>query len=185
MMGCSKDAASPTACSRGQVSHMAIYPQCRLFPGGLEFFVLLKLRPRGLHGYALAQAIQSASNNLIRVEGGNLYQALRRLHKAKLIDVRCGISSGNRRIQIYKLTASGEEHLVRELPRIERMLEGVTTILASASAPYTSSSPAVASLKDFQGGHLPASPRSSTKDWVERHADSHVPVSPSAQTSSE
>ena len=138
---------------------MAIYPQCRLFPGGLELLVLLKLKPRGLHGYALAQAIQRASNNLIRVEGGTLYQALRRLRKAKLIEAQCGITSRNRRVQIYKLTASGEEHLVREVPRVERMLEGVTAILASAIAPHTSCNSPVASLEDCQGGCLPASPR--------------------------
>ena len=44
-------------------------PTMSPFPGGLEWLVLLKLKPRGLHGDALARAIQRGSNNLIRVEG--------------------------------------------------------------------------------------------------------------------
>ena len=43
-----------------------------LFPGVLEMMVLHILQQKPLHGYALVQAIQSMSNDLLRVEEGSL-----------------------------------------------------------------------------------------------------------------
>jgi len=40
------------------------------------------------------------------------------------------ISATNRRLRIYKLTAAGSKHLEREVSRFERMLDGVTRVLA-------------------------------------------------------
>ena len=56
-----------------------------LFPGALEMMVLRLLKREPLHGYALVQRIQQASNDLLRVEEGTLYPALQRLHRAKLV----------------------------------------------------------------------------------------------------
>jgi hypothetical protein len=41
-----------------------------------------------------------------------------------------GVSSTNRRVRIYKLTAAGTKHLEREVSSFERMLEGITHVLA-------------------------------------------------------
>ena len=43
-----------------------------LFPGALEMMILQTLRLGPLHGYALAQTIKRASDNLVRVEEGAL-----------------------------------------------------------------------------------------------------------------
>jgi PadR family transcriptional regulator PadR len=40
------------------------------------------------------------------------------------------ISPANRRVRIYKLTAAGAKHLEREVSTFERMLEGITRVLA-------------------------------------------------------
>ena len=40
-----------------------------LFPGALEMMVLRLLKQRPMHGYALVQRIQQASNNLCKSEG--------------------------------------------------------------------------------------------------------------------
>src|SRR5687768_12438568 len=53
-----------------------------LFPGALEMMVLQTLRLGPLHGYALAQAIKRASDDLVRVDEGALYPALQRMLKA-------------------------------------------------------------------------------------------------------
>jgi hypothetical protein len=50
--------------------------------------------------------------------------------KAELVKAEWGISSTNRRVRIYKLTAVGVKHLEREISRFERMLEGITRVLA-------------------------------------------------------
>jgi transcriptional regulator len=89
----------------------------------------LKRQPR--HGYALAKHIKLVSNDLLQIEEGSLYPALQRLLKAELVKAEWGISSTNRRVRIYKLTAAGAKHLQREISRFEQMFEGITRVLAA------------------------------------------------------
>src|SRR6202049_5100750 len=102
-----------------------------LFPGALEMMILESLRRQPAHGYALVQHIQQRSNNLLQVEEGSLYPALQRLLKAQLVKAEWGVSSTNRRVRIYKLTAMGTKHLQREISRFEQMFEGITRVLAA------------------------------------------------------
>jgi len=101
-----------------------------LFPGALEMMVLRTLKRQPLHGYALVQHIKRASNDLLQIEEGSLYPALQRLLKEQLVQAEWGISDTNRRVRMYKLTATGEKHLKREVSTFERMLEGITRVLA-------------------------------------------------------
>lgn len=106
-------------------------PQQRdLFPGALEMMILRTLKRRPLHGYALAQHIKRTSNDLLQIEEGSLYPALQRLLKEELVKAEWTISSTNRRVRLYKLTAAGAKHLQQEVSRFERMLEGITRVLA-------------------------------------------------------
>src|SRR2546421_8425720 len=101
-----------------------------LFPGALEMMILRTLKRQPLHGYALAQHIKRTSNDLLQIEEGSLYPTLQRLLKADLVKAEWSISSTNRRVRIYKLTAKGAKHLEHEVSRFERMLEGITRVLA-------------------------------------------------------
>jgi PadR family transcriptional regulator PadR len=102
-----------------------------LFPGALEMMILRTLKKQPLHGYALAKQIKHVSNDLLQIEEGSLYPALQRLLKAELVNAEWGISSTNRRVRIYKLTAVGTKHLQREISRFEQMFEGITRVLAA------------------------------------------------------
>ena len=102
-----------------------------LFPGALEMMILRTLKRQPLHGYALAKHIKYVSNDLLQIEEGSLYPALQRLLKAELVKAEWGISSTNRRVRIYKLTAAGVKHLQREISRFEQMFEGITRVLAA------------------------------------------------------
>lgn len=101
-----------------------------LFPGALEMMILRTLKRQPLHGYALAQYIKQTSNDLLQIEEGSLYPALQRLLKEELVKAEWGVSSTNRRVRIYKLTAAGTKHLEREVSRFEKMLDGITRVLA-------------------------------------------------------
>ena len=101
-----------------------------LFPGALEMMILRTLKQQALHGYALAKHIKRTSNDLLQIEEGSLYPALQRLLKEELVKAEWNISSTNRRVRIYKLTAKGAKHLEHEVSRFERMLEGITRVLA-------------------------------------------------------
>ena len=101
-----------------------------LFPGALEMMILRTLKRQPFHGYALAQHIKRTSKDLLQIEEGSLYPALQRLLKAELVKAEWSISSTNRRVRIYKLTAKGAKHLEQEVSRFEKMLEGITRVLA-------------------------------------------------------
>jgi PadR family transcriptional regulator, regulatory protein PadR len=101
-----------------------------LFPGALEMMILRTLKRHPLHGYALAQHIKRTSNDLLQIEEGSLYPALQRLLKEELVKAEWSISSTNRRVRVYKLTANGAKHLEHEVSRFEKMLEGITRVLA-------------------------------------------------------
>jgi PadR family transcriptional regulator, regulatory protein PadR len=106
-----------------------------LFPGALEMMILESLRRQPAHGYALVQHIHQRSNNLLQVEEGSLYPALQRLLKAKLVKAEWGVSSTNRRVRTYQITASGLRHLEQQISSFERMFEGVTLVLNPSKSP--------------------------------------------------
>jgi transcriptional regulator len=101
-----------------------------LFPGALEMMILRILKRQPLHGYALVQHIKRTSDDLLQIEEGSLYPALQRLLKEELVKAEWSISATNRRVRIYKLTAAGAKHLEREVSSFEKMLEGITRVLA-------------------------------------------------------
>ena len=105
-----------------------------LFPGALEMMILRTLKRQPLHGYALAQHIKRASDDVLQIEEGSLYPALQRLLKEELVKAEWGVSSTNRRVRTYRLTNAGAKHLEQEVSRFERMLEGITRVLAPSES---------------------------------------------------
>jgi PadR family transcriptional regulator, regulatory protein PadR len=105
-----------------------------LFPGALEMMILRMLKRQPMHGYALVQQIKRTSQDLLVIEEGSLYPALQRLLKEEFVKAEWDISPANRRVRTYKLTAAGAKHLEREVSTFERMLEGITRVLAPEGA---------------------------------------------------
>jgi transcriptional regulator len=105
-----------------------------LFPGALEMMILESLRREPAHGYALVQHIQQRSNNLLQVEEGSLYPALQRLLKAKLVKAEWKVSTTNRRVRIYQITAAGRRRLEEQISSFERMFEGISLVLNPGKA---------------------------------------------------
>ena len=75
------------------------------------------------------QHIQHRSNNLLQVEEGSLYPALQRLLKAKLVKADWVLSSTNRRVRTYQITAAGVRQLEQQISSFERMFEGISLVL--------------------------------------------------------
>ena len=105
-----------------------------LFPGSLEMMILQTLRRQPMHGYALAETIRRASNDLLQVEEGTLYPALLRMLKAGWVSSEWGVSARNRRVRIYRITAAGRKQLAREVSAFERMLEGFQRVMRKAQS---------------------------------------------------
>jgi len=91
--------------------------------------ILQTLRRGPLHGYALAQLIKAASEDMLQIEEGSLYPALQRMLKAGWLAAEWGVSQRNRRVRIYKITATGRKQLEREVSSFERMLEGIARVM--------------------------------------------------------
>jgi PadR family transcriptional regulator, regulatory protein PadR len=100
-----------------------------LFPGALEMMILQTLRRGPLHGYALAHFIKRTSDDLLQIEEGSLYPALQRMLKAGWVAAEWKLSSRNRKIRIYKVTATGRKQLEHKVSSFERMLAGIARVM--------------------------------------------------------
>ena len=105
-----------------------------LFPGALEMMILQTLRRGPLHGYALAQAIKRASDELVHVEEGSLYPALQRMLKSGWLSAEWGVSARSRQVRIYRLTAAGRKQLERKVSAFERLLAGITKVMRTSES---------------------------------------------------
>ena len=101
-----------------------------LFPGALEMRILRTLKRQPLHGYALVRQIKRTSNDLLQIEEGSLHPALQRLLKEEFVKAEWSSLPQTGGFGFIKLTAAGATHLEREVSSFERMLEGMTRVLA-------------------------------------------------------
>ena len=104
-----------------------------ILQGTLALLVLRSLAARGrLHGYAITNYIQRASDDLLRVEEGSLYPALHRMEQEGLVKAEWGTSEKNRPARFYALTAAGRKQLALEQEQWDRLTEGVRRVLRYA-----------------------------------------------------
>jgi transcriptional regulator len=103
-----------------------------LLPGTLDMLILKVVRRVPMHGYAVAQSIQEASRDVLKVEEGALYPALHRLEVRGLLKAEWGTSDNNRRAKFYTLTALGRRELDHEAAYWERVAAAVTRVMQTA-----------------------------------------------------
>ena len=101
-------------------------------PGTLDMLVLKTLSRGTMHGYSIAQFIQQASSDVLKVEEGALYPALHRLEVRGLLKAEWGSSDNNRRAKFYRLTALGRRELERETDYWTRVAGAVTRVMQTA-----------------------------------------------------
>ncbi len=101
--------------------------------GALDLLVLKTLAARApLHGYAIATHIQQVSEDVLRVEEGSLYPALHRLEGVGWVASEWSVSSTNRRVKLYHLTAAGRTQLEAEEQRWSELTRAVGKVLRFA-----------------------------------------------------
>ena len=103
-----------------------------LIPGTLDMLILKTVSRGAMHGYAIAQSIQEASRDVLRVEEGALYPALHRLEVRGLLRSEWGTSDNNRRAKYYRLTALGRRELDSETAYWARVAAAVTRVMQTA-----------------------------------------------------
>lgn len=100
--------------------------------GNLDLLILQTLARGSEHGYGITCAILNASENLLRVEEGSLYPALRRLEADGLISAEWKASENNRRARYYAITRSGKKQLAEMVDRWRQHAAAMSTFLGSA-----------------------------------------------------
>ena len=100
-----------------------------LLQGTLGLVVLKALLGGALHGYAIARWVEQTTGDVLQVEEGSLYPALRRLEDRGFITSQWGLSENNRRARYYSLTAAGRKHLKSEAARWLEFSDAVVQVL--------------------------------------------------------
>lgn len=106
-----------------------------LIHGPLHLMILKTLSWEPLHGYAIARAIRTLTDDVLRVEEGSLYPALHRLKQRGLVEASWGVSENNRRAKYYRLTARGRRHLASESTNWLRYADAVGNVLKAQRTP--------------------------------------------------
>ena len=102
-------------------------------PGTLDMLILKTLAQNGeAHGFQIAEAIERASDDVLKVEEGSLYPALQRMLIKGWISGEWGRTDGNRRARFYRLTVAGKKQLERELVDYRRVSLAIARILQLA-----------------------------------------------------
>jgi transcriptional regulator len=103
-----------------------------LLAGTLDMLVLRTLTLGALHGYAIAQHLDSTSKGALRVQPGSLYPALERLLGKGLVTARWATSPTGRQARYYTITASGRRKLAEKTAAYERVTQGIARVLRKA-----------------------------------------------------
>jgi transcriptional regulator len=101
--------------------------------GTLDLLILkIVARAGRQHGYAIAQRIHLATEELLRIEEGSLYPALQRMTHEKWLRAQWGRTDTGRRARFYTITATGQRQLEEEERRWVVLTEAVNKALRFA-----------------------------------------------------
>jgi PadR family transcriptional regulator PadR len=105
-----------------------------LLQGTLGILILKSLLLGPAHGFAVARWIEETTGDVLRIEEGSLYPALRRLEDRGWVASEWGVSENNRRARFYTITAAGRKHLRSEASVWLRYSQAVTRVLRAEPA---------------------------------------------------
>jgi transcriptional regulator len=103
-----------------------------LLHGTLETLVLKTLAGGRRHGYAIARAIEEATDGIVEIEEGSLYPALYRLERKEWVEAEWGTSELGRRAKFYRLTPRGRRQLAAQTADWTRFAAAISRMLLSA-----------------------------------------------------
>ena len=97
--------------------------------GSLELLILETLDYSPQHGFGIVAHIETASENLLKVEEGSLYPALHRLEKQKLVQGSWKTTENGRKAKLYAITAAGRTRLAEVRKHWKSVARGVKLVL--------------------------------------------------------
>lgn len=103
-----------------------------LLQGTLGILILKALLSGSAHGYAIARWVEDTTGDVLRIEEGSLYPALRRLEDNGWVTSEWGLSENNRRAKYYQMTPVGKRQLRAESTEWRQYAEAVFKVLETA-----------------------------------------------------
>lgn len=103
-----------------------------ILQGTLNMMILQILLPGKANGYEIAKLIEQRSDELLQVDHGSLYPALRRLESKQLIKAEYEVSPTNRRARYYSLTSAGRKQVALEHSRWQTLVHAITRVMRPA-----------------------------------------------------
>jgi transcriptional regulator len=108
---------------------MPAQSRIELLQGTLDMLILQTLRWRDEHGYGIAQAIRSGSQDILQVETGSLYPALHRLEKQGWIKSEWRTTENKQRAKYYRITLAGRKRLNEEHGRWNQLSSAIRSLM--------------------------------------------------------
>ena len=106
--------------------------QSEMVQGTLDMLILQTLVTGPAHGQTVAHSIEKRSEEVLQVEHGSLYPALRRLQNRGWIASFWGTSENNRKAKYYRLTPEGKKQLAAQTSRWDQLVKAIGRILNPA-----------------------------------------------------
>src|ERR1700743_1944353 len=100
-----------------------------MLQGTLDMLILRTLVLGPAHGHTIAHAIERGSEEVLQVEHGSLYPALRRLQNRGWLAAFWGTSDNKRKAKYYRLTPEGKRQLLAQTSRWEQLVRAIGRIL--------------------------------------------------------
>lgn len=97
--------------------------------GTLDLLILRVVALGPIHGYAIAQHIQTISKEVLQIQQGSLYPALHRLENKNFLVAEWGPTETGREAKFYRLTGKGRTQLKTETETWARLTEVVAMVL--------------------------------------------------------
>ena len=108
----------------------------QLKKGSTQTLILAVLEREPLHGYAVARAIESLSDDALRMNEGALYPALRALEASGFVNSAWEPQAAGAARRVYTLTDAGRAELADKRAQWQRFADAVTRVL-NAPKPNT------------------------------------------------
>jgi len=104
-------------------------PKGDLLQGTLDMLVLKALQLEPMHGWGITERIGQWSRQVLQVNQGSLYPALRRLERQGCITSSWKVTENNRQARYYTLTPAGRRQLAAEQESWDRLSGAVNLVL--------------------------------------------------------
>ena len=100
-----------------------------LMQGTLDMLILQALEPWPMHGYGIAQLIQSRSREALSGETGSRYPALHRLERQKWVRSEWKLSESRPRAKFHLLTAFGKKQLASDHRHWLELVRAISAVM--------------------------------------------------------